>query len=60
MRTAASSPCLTGSIRVACDGDAVEFDWQGNDEMGPANGNGWAELQDDGSLGGEIRPTQRR
>jgi hypothetical protein len=45
---------LIGSIHLACDGDAVEFDWQGNDEMEPANGDGWAELQDDGSLEGEI------
>jgi hypothetical protein len=46
--------CLTGSIHVACDGDAVEFDWQGNDEMEPASGEGWVEFQDDGSLIGEI------
>lgn len=46
--------CLTGSIHGACDGDAVGFGWQGNDEMEPAEGDGWAELQDDGSLEGEI------
>ncbi|MFZ3311778.1 MAG: hypothetical protein WA280_20705 [Xanthobacteraceae bacterium] len=46
--------CLTGSIHGACDNNAVEFDWQGNDEMEPANGDGWAELQNDGSLEGEI------
>ena len=46
--------CLTGTIQSACDGDVVEFDWQGNDEMEPANGAGWAELQNDGSLEGEI------
>lgn len=46
--------CLTGSIHGACHGDAVEFGCQGNDEMEPANGDGWAELQDDGSLLGEI------
>ena len=46
--------CLTGSIHAACDGEATEFDWQGNDEMEPASGDGWAELQDDGSLKGEI------
>jgi hypothetical protein len=38
----------------ACQGDAVEFSWAGNDEMEPASGDGWAELQDDGSLEGEI------
>jgi hypothetical protein len=32
--------CLTGSIHAACDGDAVEFSWQGNDETEPANGRG--------------------
>lgn len=36
--------------------DAVEFGWQGNDEMEPANGDGWAELQEEGSLEGEICP----
>lgn len=46
--------CLTGSIHGACDGDAVEFTWDGNDEMEEAGGHGWAELQDDGSLEGEI------
>jgi hypothetical protein len=46
--------CLTGSIHGACDGDAVEFSWDGNDEMEEARGHGSAELQDDGSLQGEI------
>jgi hypothetical protein len=46
--------CLTGSIDGACHGDAVEFGWQGNDEMESAEGDGWAELKDDGSLEGEI------
>jgi hypothetical protein len=30
--------CLIGSIHGACHGDAVEFGWQGNDEIEPANG----------------------
>ncbi len=46
--------CLTGSIYGTGEGDAVEFSWEGNDEMDPAGGNGWAELQQDGSLEGEI------
>lgn len=46
--------CLTGSIHGVCEGDAVEFTWEGSDEMDPASGRGWAELQDDGSLEGEI------
>jgi len=46
--------CLTGAIHGTCEGDAVDFEWQGNDEMESANGEGWAELQDDGTLTGEI------
>jgi hypothetical protein len=47
--------CLTGSIHGRCKGDAVEFTWDGSDEMEPATGHGWAEKLDDGSLEGEIR-----
>ena len=32
----------------------AEFNWDGNDEMDEACGDGWAELHDDGSLTGEI------
>jgi hypothetical protein len=46
--------CLAGSIHGSCDGNAAEFTWNGNDEMEPASGHGWVELQDDGSLQGEI------
>lgn len=46
--------CLTGSIHGRCEGNAVEFTWDGNDEMDEASGHGWAELQQDGSLEGEI------
>jgi hypothetical protein len=46
--------CLTGSIDGTCEGDAVEFSWEGSDEMEPASGDGWAELHEDGSLEGEI------
>jgi hypothetical protein len=46
--------CLTGSIHGRCEGDAVEFTWDGSDEMEPATGHGWAEKLDDGSLEGEI------
>jgi hypothetical protein len=46
--------CLTGSIHGPCHGDDVEFDWDGNDESEEASGHGWAELQADGSLQGEI------
>ena len=46
--------CVTGSFPGGGDHDAVEFDWDGNDEMDEARGSGWAELQPDGSLQGEI------
>jgi hypothetical protein len=45
---------LTGSIHGCCEGDAVEFTWDGSDEMEPATGHGWAEIRADGSLEGEV------
>jgi hypothetical protein len=47
--------CVTGSFAGGGDHDAVAFDWDGNDEMNEACRDGWAELQPDGSLTGEIR-----
>ena len=47
--------CVTGSFADASTSDAVAFDWEGADEMDEAHGDGWAELQEDGSLAGEIR-----
>lgn len=46
--------CLTGAIHGRCEGNAVEFTWQGSDEMEPASGHGWVELMDDEALEGEI------
>ena len=46
--------CVTGAFAGGGDHDAVEFDWDGNDEMDEACGSGWAELKADGSLQGEI------
>ena len=46
--------CVTGSFAGGGDHDAVQFDWDGNDEMDEAQGDGWAELQSDGSLKGQI------
>jgi hypothetical protein len=46
--------CLTGSIHGTSRGDDVEFDWDGNDEREQAAGYGWAELQSDGFLEGEV------
>ena len=47
--------CVTGQIFGSGDTDAVEFYWNGNDEMDEAQGDGWAEIQPDGSLKGQIR-----
>ncbi len=33
---------------------AVEFSWEGFDEMDPVTGRGWAALNDDGGLEGNI------
>lgn len=46
--------CVTGHIFGSGDTDAVQFSWEGNDEMEEAHGNGWAEIQPDGSLSGAI------
>jgi hypothetical protein len=46
--------CVTGSFAGGGAHDAVAFDWDGADEMDEARGSGRAELQDDGSLVGEI------
>lgn len=46
--------CVTGACVGSGDHAAVEFDWSGNDEMDEACGSGWAELQANGSLLGEI------
>jgi hypothetical protein len=48
--------CVTGVIYGAGDedADAVEFSWDGNDEMDEACGDGWAELQPDGPMTGQI------
>ena len=46
--------CITGQILGGGAGNAVEFSWQGNDEMDEVQGDGRAELQPDGSLNGAI------
>lgn len=46
--------CVTGMIHGTTNSGAVEFTWSGNDEMDEACGEGWAELQEDGSLEGQI------
>lgn len=47
--------CVTGSLHCRKTLKGADFTWDGNDEMDEASGNGWAELQKDGSLKGEIR-----
>jgi hypothetical protein len=47
--------CVTGAFAGGGDHDGIAFDWDGNDEMDEACGSGWAELQPDGSLCGEIK-----
>ncbi len=46
--------CVTGSFGGVGESNAIAFDWDGAVEMDEACGEGWAELQDDGSLLGEI------
>jgi hypothetical protein len=46
--------CVTGAIHGVLSGNACEFRWSGNDEMDEASGDGWAELQQDDTLEGEI------
>lgn len=46
--------CVTGAIHGTCDGTSVEFIWSGNDEMEQASGNGWATVQENGTLEGQI------
>ena len=46
--------CVTDGFAAGGDHDAAAFDWDGNDEMDEAQGDGCAELQADGSLTGEI------
>jgi len=46
--------CVTGQIFGGGPTDAVEFYWTGNDEMDEAQGDGWAEIQADGSRKGAI------
>ncbi|MDB5474843.1 MAG: hypothetical protein JWP49_354 [Phenylobacterium sp.] len=46
--------CVTGQIFGGGDTDTVEFSWTGNDQMDEAQGDGWAELQPNGTLKGQI------
>ena len=46
--------CVTGAIHGAGDTNAIEFNWNGKDEMDEASGDGWAEPQPNGSPEGQI------
>ena len=46
--------CVTGSINCAGNTSHVEFFWNGSDEMDEVSGDGWAELQPNGSFEGQI------
>jgi hypothetical protein len=46
---------VQGGIDGECGSHSVHFIWEGNDEMDQACGDGDAELNDDGTLSGEIR-----
>lgn len=45
--------CVTGFLYGAAN--AIDFAWDGNDEMDEALGDGSVQLQPDGSLLGEVR-----
>ena len=46
--------CVTGAIHGAGNAKNVVFSWTGNNEMEEARDDGWAELQSNGSLKGQI------
>jgi hypothetical protein len=46
--------CITGQISGAGNNKKIEFFWAGNDEMDEAGGTGWANLEPNGSLKGQI------
>ena len=46
--------CVTGAIYASASTNRVEFSWSGNDEIDEASGDGWADLQADGSILGQI------
>lgn len=46
--------CITGAFHGGGRADAAQFSWDGTDEMDQTGGHGWAELQPDGSLIGQI------
>jgi hypothetical protein len=45
---------MTASLYIGYTPSGIDFEWNGADEGDQVDGTGWAELQDDGSLIGEI------
>jgi hypothetical protein len=45
---------LTAALSCGYTTDGVDFTWDGSDEGDQVSGDGWAELQPDGSILGEI------
>lgn len=46
--------CVYGSLDSAYARESIHFTWYGSDEKDEVHGDGYAELEDDGSLEGEI------
>jgi hypothetical protein len=45
---------LTATLHCGVTPRGVDFTWSGSDEMDEASGEGWADLEEDGSMTGEI------
>ncbi len=46
--------CINATLTCSYTASDADFTFEGQDEMEPTSGQGWAELQPDGSLEGEI------
>ncbi len=46
--------CINATLACSLTTTDADFTFEGQDEMEPTSGEGWAELQPDGSLEGEI------
>jgi len=46
--------CVACGIDCDVSSDDAEFTFQGHDEMDEVSGSGWVELNEDGTLSGEI------
>jgi hypothetical protein len=46
--------CITVTLTCSLTTSDADFTFEGQDEMEPTSGQGWAELQPDGTLEGEI------